>query len=199
MDSDPRSDPSEDTINKALEAVRAGDSAAAGELVTLLYRELRQMARVLLSKRPPGQTLQPTALVHEVYMQLAGRQGRRFESAAHFFNAAARAMRDILVDQARRKAALKRGGGRQRIDLEPEMAAIEPPVDDMLALDEALRRLEKEDPRKAEIVRLRYFAGLSVPETAELLGVSVTTVEREFRYTRAWLLRELGYGVSPLL
>lgn len=194
MTTDLTSESPESKLERALRAVESGDSAAAGELVAHLYRELRQVARVLLSRRPPGQTLQPTALVHEVYVRLAAGRGRRFESTAHFFNAAARAMHDILVDQARRKAALKRGGDLQRVELDSELAAVEPPTEDMLGLDDALRRLEAEDERKAQIVRLRFFAGLSVPETAEVLGVSVTTVEREFRYTRAWLLRELGHG-----
>jgi RNA polymerase sigma factor (TIGR02999 family) len=139
----------------------------------------------------PGQTLEPTALVHEAYLRLVGRADRGWEHRGHFFAAAAGAMRDILVEQARRRASLKRGGNRQRVDLDHVEPAITPPADDVLAVHDLLERLEAEDPRKRQIINLRYFAGFSNEETAKALGVSVGTVEREWRYVRAWLKRQL--------
>ncbi len=169
----------------------------AQELVQLLYSELRRLAGSLLARRPPGQTLQPTALVHEAFLRLADNRDPRWNGRAHFFGAAAQAMREILVDEARRKRAAKRGGGVRPDELNEEAVAITPPIADVLALDEALTRLERDDPRKGEIVALRYFAGLTVPETAEVLGVSTSTIERESRYIRAWLARELGTAELP--
>jgi RNA polymerase sigma factor (TIGR02999 family) len=150
-----------------------------------------------MANQPPGHTLQPTALVHEAYLRLIGKDGAEWEGRAHFFGAAARAMRDILVESARRKAALKRGGARKRVDVEPEALAVEGPrADDLLALDEALRKLEDEDPRKGRIVDLRFFAGLEMAEIAELLGVSEATVKRDWRYIRARLHKELSSGAT---
>ncbi len=138
-----------------------------------------------------GQTLQPTALVHEAYLRVIGKEDPGWEGRGHFFGAAAQAMRDILVDQARRKAALKHGGGRKRAGIDEAHLPIQPPSGRILALDEALKRLEAEDPRKGQIVNLRYFAGLTAKDTAAALGVSVGTVEREWRYIKAWLQVEL--------
>ena len=168
------------TLTLALKAA-AGDRVAAAELLPLIYEDLRKLARARMAKLAPGQTLQPTALVHEAYARVIGSGDPGWDGRGHFFGAAAQAMRNILVDQARSKAALKRGGGRQRLDLQDGDLAIQPPREDILALDEALRRLEADDPRKGRIVNLRYFAGLTAEETAAALDVSVGTVEREWR------------------
>ena len=165
---------------------------AAAELLPTLYAELRSLARALSARLSPGQTLQPTALVHEAYLRLVRNQDPGWEGRRHFFGAAARAMREILIEQARRKASQKRGGQAQRVELTEGLAWIEPPADDLLALDEAIARLQAEDPRLAEIVQLRYFTGLSVEETAGVVGASVRTVKRDWRYARAWLARQLG-------
>jgi len=160
--------------------------AAAADLLPEVYAELRKLARLLMKKVPPGNTLQPTALVHEAYLRLVGNRDPGWDGRRHFFAAAARAMREILVDQARRKARRKHGGDRVRVGVDPELA-IEPPSGDLLALDQALRRLEEAAPRTAQVVELRYFAGLTVVEAAAALGVSRSTVEREWRFARAFL------------
>jgi RNA polymerase sigma factor (TIGR02999 family) len=178
-------------ITQVIHALEAGDGRASAELLPLVYAELRQLARSLLSRQPAGQTLQPTALVHEAYLRVAGKSDPGWDGRRHFFGAAARAMRQILVEQARRKAAVKHGGDRGRSDVDVEELQIEPPSVDVLALDEALKRLEEKDPRKAQVVMLRYFAGFTMPEVADALGVSAATVEREWRYIRAWLFREI--------
>ena len=141
---------------------------------------------------PPGQTLQPTALVHEVYLRLAGRNDLTWESRRQFFISAARGMRDILVEQARRKAGPVHGGGRHREELVEACAVLEPPADDVLAVPEALEELEKQDPEKARIILLRYFSGLTTAETAEVLGLAERTLDRKWRYIRAWLVKRLG-------
>ncbi|MHC4711132.1 MAG: sigma-70 family RNA polymerase sigma factor [Planctomycetota bacterium] len=188
------------TLTLALKAA-AGDRVAAAELLPLIYEDLRKLARARMAKLAPGQTLQPTALVHEAYARVIGSGDPGWDGRGHFFGAAAQAMRNILVDQARSKAALKRGGGRQRLDLQDGDLAIQPPREDILALDEALHRLEADDPRKGRIVNLRYFAGLTAEETAAALDVSVGTVEREWRYIKAWLHTQLaegdGSGTAP--
>jgi RNA polymerase sigma factor (TIGR02999 family) len=164
-----------------------------GQLVAVLYDELRRLARARMGRVPPGNTLQPTALVHEAYLRLAaGPAGEQlWNGPGHFFGAASQAMRQILVDQARRKAADRHGGGRRRVDPDEAGLAIEPPEGDVLALDRALERLEKEDRRKAEIVLLRSFGGLSRDETAAALGLSTRTVDRDWRFALAWLHREI--------
>jgi RNA polymerase sigma factor (TIGR02999 family) len=182
---------SSNPITIALKAAAEGDRAAASQLLPLLYDELRKLARARMARLAPGQTLQPTALVHEAYARVIGAADPGWDGRGHFFGAAAQAMRDILVDHARRKAALKRGGDRARLELQEFDLAIQPPGDDLVALDEALRRLEAEDPRKGQVVNLRYFAGLTAEETAGALGVSLGTVEREWRYVRAWLHTQL--------
>jgi len=164
----------------------------AHDLVPVLYTELRKLARARMAHVPPGNTLQPTALVHQAYLRLVGSGDPGWNSRGHFFAAAAQAMRQILVEQARRKAAHKHGGGRERADLEGNEPAIEPPSDDVLAVDRALERLQKDDPRQAQIVLLRYFAGLDRDETAAALGISVRTVDREWRTILARLHREIA-------
>ena len=178
-------------LTQILQAAGKGDAAAAGRLWTLVYDELRALAHARVSHQQPGQTLQTTALVNEAYLKLVGSNDPGWEGRGHFFGAAAQAMRQILVDQARRKARVKHGGDRQRLDLDESAATIEPPTDDVLALDEALRELEKIDPRKARLVMLRYFAGLTWEETAKALGVSIATAERDWRYVKVWLYDRL--------
>jgi RNA polymerase sigma factor (TIGR02999 family) len=164
----------------------------AEELLPEVYAELRRLAAALTNKLPPGQTLQPTALVHEAYMRLVRNQDPGWEGRRHFFGAAARAMREILIEQARRKDSRKRGGGARRIELSDGLALIEPPADDVLALDEAIEQLRADKPHLAEIVLLRYYTGLSVEATAEVVGRSVSTVTREWRFARAWLAGRLA-------
>jgi RNA polymerase sigma factor (TIGR02999 family) len=175
-----------------LQAAQAGDRQAAAELLPLVYAELHQLARARLARQPSGQTLTPTALVHEAYVRIAGDSHVTWQGRQHFFFAAARAMRDILVEQARRKAAAKHGGGRHRAELDEACAILEPPSDDVLAVHEALAELEQRDPLKAQIVLLRYFTGLTMEETAEILGVPERTLDRHWRYIRAWLMKRLS-------
>jgi RNA polymerase sigma factor (TIGR02999 family) len=169
----------------------------AAELLPEVYAELRRLAAALTVKLQPGQTLQPTALVHEAYVRLVRNGDPGWDGRRHFFGAAAQAMREILIEQARRKDSLKRGGGARRVELSEGLAVIEPPADDVLALDEAIRHLQAEKPHLAEVVMLRYFVGLSVEETAEVIGRSVSTVTREWRFARAWLAGRLGEGAPP--
>ncbi len=181
-------------VTLVLAQLRAGDGSAHARLLPLVYEELRVLARSRMSGLAPGQTLQPTALVHEAYMKLLGPDGTQpaWESRAHFFGAAARAMRNILVEHARRRQTAKRGGGSRGEALDEASAgAIATPVEDMAALDEALRRLESNDPRAHEVVMLRFFAGLSEEQAAEVMGVSPRTVRREWAYGRSWLRREM--------
>ncbi len=163
----------------------------AAELLPAIYSELRRLADELVGRLPPGQTLQPTALVHEAYLRLVGDRDPGWEGRRHFFGAAARAMRDILVDQARRKGARKHGGGSHRVELSEGLTLIVPPANDLLTVDEAIHALQVERPDLAEIVLLRYFAGLSIEETAAVLDVSVSTLVREWRFARAWLASRL--------
>jgi RNA polymerase sigma factor (TIGR02999 family) len=166
----------------------------AAELLPILYGELRRLAATLTARLAPGQTLEPTALVHEAYLRLVRDEESGWQGRRHFFGAAAQAMREILVEQARHKASLKHGGKVQRVELAEGLAWIEPPSSDLLALDEAIQQLEAEDPQVAEIVRLRYYTGLSVEETASVVGVSISTLTRDWRYARAWLASHLGEG-----
>ncbi|MBP7746935.1 MAG: sigma-70 family RNA polymerase sigma factor [Phycisphaerae bacterium] len=181
----------EGDVTRVLQAVEAGDTRAAAELLTLVYSELRRLARARMARTPPGNTLQPTALVHEAYVRLMGKDEPKVgRSRGQFFAAAAQAMRDILVEQARRKKRQKRGGGRKRLDLDPADladASLRSPPEEILALDEALRKLEQDDPRLVEVVKLRFFAGLTAAETAAALGLSVPTVERDWRFARTLL------------
>jgi RNA polymerase sigma factor (TIGR02999 family) len=179
-------------VTPILQAAQAGDEGAAAQLLPLVYDELRKLAQNRIAHLPPGQSLQPTALVHEVYLRLIGKHNLRLESRRQFFFAAARAMRDILVEQARRKAGPKRGGGRRRVELSEHVAIIEPPAQDVQDLHEALGELERLDPLKARIVDLRYFAGMSMKEAAEVLGLSERTLHRHWRFIKAWLKSRLA-------
>lgn len=164
----------------------------ADEILPVVYDELRRLAASLSARLPPGQTLQPTALVHEAYLRLVRAEDPGWEGRRHFFGAAARAMRDILIEQARRKAAQKHGGETQRVDLTEDLALVVPPADELLAVDEAIQSLHAEKPYLAEITMLRFYAGLSVDETAAVLDTSASTLAREWRFARAWLARRLG-------
>lgn len=189
-------DPQVESITRLLNAAAAGEPQAANELLPLIYDELRSMARANLRGAQPGVTLQPTALVHEAYIRLFGTKPVDWNSRGHFFSAAAQTMRHILVDQARRKASLKRGGGGKRLDLDAAELEAEPPADDVLALDEALKQLERSDPRKVQLIVLHCFGGLTLEETAAALGVSLATAERDWRFARALLNKQLG-GQNP--
>ena len=169
----------------------------AADLLPDVYAELRRLAAVLSGRLQPGQTLQPTALVHEAYLRLVRDQDPGWQGRRHFFGAAARAMREILIEQARRKATRKHGGASERVALGEGLAMIAPPADDLLALDEAIGRLQTEKPNMAEIVMLRYYTGLSFEETSGVVGRSVSTIKREWRFARAWLARQLGDAAPP--
>jgi RNA polymerase sigma factor (TIGR02999 family) len=168
------------------------EAQPAADLLREVYDELRRLAAALTEQQRPGQTLQATALVHEAYLRLVGDADPGWQGRRHFFGAAARAMRQILIEQARRKASHKHGGQSQRVELADRMAYVEPPADDLLALDEAIEKLQQEQPHLAEIVMLRYYTGLSVEETAAVLGESVRTVYRSWRHARTWLALEMG-------
>ena len=168
------------------------DVQPAAELLPRLYAELRRLATALAAQRGPGESLTPTALVHEAYLRLVKSEDPGWQGPRHFFGAAARAMREILIEQARYKGRLKRGGGGHRVELTEDMAWIEPPAGDILALDEAIGKLQQEDAHLAEVVMLRYYSGLTVEETARVLDVSISTVTRDWRYARAWLAGFLG-------
>ncbi len=175
-----------------LQAAQSGDPQAAVELLPLVYAELHHLARARMARQAPGQTLQPTALVHEAYLRIAAGSRLTWEGRRHFFFAAARAMHDILVEQARRKAGPRQGGGRQRQELHDACAWLEPPSDDVLAIHEALEELQATDPLKAQIILLRYFTGLTMDETAAVLGLPERTLDRQWRYLRAWLMKRLS-------
>jgi RNA polymerase sigma factor (TIGR02999 family) len=180
-------------VTRLLDAATAGDPRAAAELLPLVYDELRRLAADKLGRESPGQTLQATALVHEAYLRLVGgEQPREWNGRAHFFAAAAEAMRRILVDRARHKKSLRRGGGLVRAELREDAVAGPEALDEILAVDEALAGLAAADPRAAELVKLRYFAGLSVDETAQALNLSPRSVDRLWAYARAWLQRAVG-------
>jgi len=164
-----------------------GENQAAAELLPELYTELRRLALALTARLRPGQTLQPTALVYEAYLRLVGLRDPGWEGRRHFFGAAARDKREILIEQARREGSRKHGGGARRVELSEGLALIEPPADDLLALDEAIAQLQAEKPHLAEVVLLRYYTGLSVEATADVVGRSVSTVTRERRFARAWI------------
>jgi len=178
-------------VTQLLDAAAAGDPAAAADLLPLVYDELRRLADARLAAEKPGQTLQATALVHEAFLRLVGpADAARWDHRGHFFAAAAEAMRRILVDAARKKGRVRHGGGRRRVELADQPAAV--PDNDLLDLDDALSKLADRDPQKAELVKLRFFAGLTVPQAAAALGVSVATAERHWAFARTWLHAELN-------
>jgi RNA polymerase sigma factor (TIGR02999 family) len=181
-------------VTRILTAIEQGDVRAADELLPIVYEELRRLAAQKMSKEQPGQTLQATALVHEAYIRLIGSDDRDWSGKTHFFAAAAEAMRRILIDSARRKQRLKRGGARQRINLENADIVTEGTSDDIVALDEALAKLAQEDPVKADLVKLRYFAGLTIEQSARILNISRATADRYWSYSRAWLFEEINKG-----
>jgi RNA polymerase sigma factor (TIGR02999 family) len=164
----------------------------AAHLMPLLYEELRRLAQARVARLGPGQTLSPTELVHETYLRISGGRDYDFEGRRHFFFAASRAMRDILVERVRHKASLKRGGGYLRVAIDGVDVTVAAPREDLLDVDRALAKLERECPDRARVVELIYFGGLTAPETAEVMGMSLATVERRWSYARAWLRRELS-------
>jgi RNA polymerase sigma factor (TIGR02999 family) len=184
---------------KLLNAIEAGDPHAAAQLLPLVYDELRRLAAQRLAQEKPGQTLEPTALVHEAYLRLIGQsEERHWNGRNHFFAAAAEAMRRILVETARRKQGPRHGGHLRRVDADLNLVAAHAFEGDLLSLDDALTRLARESPARAELVKLRFFAGLTVSEAAEVLGISQATAERYWIYARTWLYAELsGAEDSP--
>ncbi len=181
-------------VTRILNAIEQGDARATEELLPLVYEELRLLAAQKMSQEPPGQTLQATALVHEAYLRLAGAEDRNWDNKGHFFKAAAEAMRRILIENARRKKSPKHGGDRKRMDLNESVLVLgdRVPAETMIALDEALDKLAEKDKIKADVVRLRYFAGLTSEQAAGILKMSPTTAKRYWAYSRAWLLREIS-------
>jgi RNA polymerase sigma factor (TIGR02999 family) len=175
-------------VTQILSAIEGGDPHAAQQLLPLVYEELRKLAAQRLAQEKPGQTLEATALVHEAYIRLVGAgNARHWNSRGHFFAAAAEAMRRILVENARRKSRSKHGGGYQRVNLEESLSYAEQPVNELLSLSEALDQLACEDSKKAELVKLRYFTGLSVQEAADMMGISRATADRYWAYAKVWL------------
>jgi RNA polymerase sigma factor (TIGR02999 family) len=184
--------PSVSEVTRILDAAQRGEPSAADELLPLVYHQLRRLAAHKMAQEAPGQTLQPTALVHEAWLRLVTpEQQAQFQNRAHFFGAAAEAMRRILVDHAREKKALKRGGNLERVDVDSVELLSPMPDDELLALDEALDRLATVDTRAADMVKLCFFVGLTQEEAAKELGVSLATAERIWAFARAWLLREV--------
>ncbi|MHC4642477.1 MAG: sigma-70 family RNA polymerase sigma factor [Planctomycetota bacterium] len=181
-------------VTRILNAIEQGDEKSSEKLLPLVYEELRILAAQKMAQEKPGQTLQGTALVHEAYIRLVGREANNWESRSHFFAAAAEAMRRILIDNARRKKSLKAGGNHKKIDLNNAVVGIEGSgyFDDLIALDDALTKLTKKDKVKSDLVKLRFFAGLTIEQTAEFLGISEATAKRYWTYARAWLNREIG-------
>jgi RNA polymerase sigma factor (TIGR02999 family) len=181
-------------VTRILNAIEQGDGNAADKLLPLVYEELRRLAAQKLSQEKPGQTLQATALVHEAYIRLVGTEDHNWDNKGHFFKAAAEAMRRILIENARRKRSPKYGGDRKKIDLNEAILVVgdRVPSETMISLDEALEKLSKKDKTKAEVVELRYFAGLTSEQAARVLKISPTTAKRYWIYSRAWLLREIS-------
>jgi len=179
-------------VTRILEALAHGDPTAADDLLPLVYQELRKLAANKMSGQAPGHTLQPTALVHEAWLRLAGNEPGRFAGRAHFFAAAAEAMRHILIDSARRKRARRHGGGQVRVDVDAVEIASMADDDELLAVHDALDKLAAEDSKKAELAKLRYFVGMTFEETAEVLGISVATAKRHWAYARAFLYEEIN-------
>ncbi len=185
-------------VTRILSQIEQGDPSAAEHLLPLVYEELRKLAAAKLANEKPGQTLQATALVHEAYLRLLGPQEEeiQFNGRGHFFAAAAEAMRRILVDSARRKQSRKRGGDLQRVQLDPELLQGQDKDEKLLAMDDALAKLEETDAAKAQLVKLRFFAGLTMKQIADVLDISTTTADRYWAYARAWLQREMADASS---
>ena len=179
-------------VTRILVAIEQGDAKAADELLPLVYEELRRLASHKMSQEQPGQTLQATALVHEAYIRLVGSENQQWSGRTHFFAAAAESMRRILIENARRKQRQKHGGGQHRVDLDDAEISIEEPSTNLIALDEALAKLAEEEKTVAELVKLRYFAGLTLSQAAEIIGVSRRTADRYWAYARAWLYQEIN-------
>lgn len=191
------SDVSPTPLTDLVASAARNDRHAAAELLPVLYAELRKLARSMMATLPPGETLQPTALVHEAYLRLVGNADPGWEGRPHFFGAAACAMRQILVDRARHKSSRKAGGGLTRVDVDAVDVAIAPPTESVLSLHQALTSLERVDAQAAKVAELRYFAGLSVTETASILGLAIRTAEREWAFARSYLaamMRDSGDG-----
>jgi RNA polymerase sigma factor (TIGR02999 family) len=184
-------------ITRLLGEMREGEPQAAEALLSRVYRELRSLAACKMAREAPGQTLQPTALVHEAWLRLGGGGGQQFHCRTYFFAAAGEAMRRILVENARRKNRLKRGGNLERVDIKDVDLAAPLPDEELLALDEALTRFAEAEPRAAELVKLCFFVGLTQQQAARELGVSISTVERTWAFARAWLFREIQKGRNP--
>ena len=178
-------------VTQILKAAEQGDAAAAGQLLPLVYSELRRLAANRMAREAPGHTLQPTALVHEAWLRLGGDKAPGFENHAHFFGASAEAMRRILVESARRKKRFKHGGGLQRVDVDAVQVAMPVPDDELLVLDEALDKLAAVDERAAEVVKLCFFVGMTQEQAARELGISISTAERRWSFARAWLFQEM--------
>ena len=175
-------------VTQILDAIGRGDEQASEQLLPMIYQELRRLAANMLAQEPPGQTLEATALVHEAYVRLVdSEEEQKWKHRGHFFAAAAEAMRRILVEKARRKQRVKHGGEHHRVEMDDERLVCSVPSDQILALDEALERFGQEEPEKAQLVKLRFFAGLSIEEAAEALGISRATASRHWTYARAWL------------
>ena len=185
-------------VTRILNAIDQGDARAANDLLPLVYDELRRLAALKLSHEKPGQTLQATALVHEAYIRLVGSDDRQWDSRGHFFAAAAEAMRRILIENARRKQRPKHGGDHQRVNLDEACSLADGRSEDLLALDEALTKLADMAPARAELVKLRFFVGMTIPEAAEVLGISHATAERHWTYARVWLYCELNGDAEDL-
>jgi RNA polymerase sigma factor (TIGR02999 family) len=184
-------------VTQILDAVGAGDAQAAEKLLPLVYEELRRLAAARMAKETPGQTLQPTALVHEAWLRLVQGREQRFENRGHFFAAAAEAMRRILIEAGRRKQSQQRGGHLQREELQETTLVLQRPADEILAVDEALTKLAGADPLAAELVKLRYFVGMSLPDAAQALGISARTADRVWAYARSRLHQELQGELGP--
>ncbi len=178
-------------VTRILKAIEQGDPQAADELLPVVYEELRKLAASRMANEAAGQTLQPTALVHEAWLRLVGKDTPKFANRAHFFAAAAEAMRRILIDNARRKRALRRGGGQQRVDLEKVDIASPSEDDQLLGVNEALDKLAAQSKSEADLVKLRYFVGMTMDEAAEALGISARTADNYWAHARAWLFHEL--------
>jgi len=191
-------EPSAQHVTLVLKAAAEGDQAATDELLPLVYEELRKLARQRLSGEPSGQTLQPTALVHEAYLRLLGEPEVTWSNRGHFFAAAAQAMRRIMIERARKHQAPQHGGGRQRLTLDDCLIAIDDQGEQLLDLERAMTQLEARDARKAQIVMLRFFAGLTIEQTAIALDLSPATVKNEWRFARAWLHSEMSEHVADV-